>query len=194
MAKKQGSNTKTASDESDDSGIFRRVMADARPLQQEPRALTPRRIKARAQSRRQDEREVLRESPSHAPHAAEVMSGEGLRFQRPAVSRRIFRKLARGGFRVQAALDLHGMTAAEAAVALRDFVNDSCLRGFSCVRIVHGKGLGSGTRGPILKRKVDALLRSWDQVLAFVSTRQVDGGTGAVYVLLSPDWKSRADH
>jgi DNA-nicking Smr family endonuclease len=55
------------------------------------------------------------------------------------------------------------------------------------VRIVHGKGLGSGTRGPILKRKVDTLLRSWDQVLAFVAARQVDGGTVAVYVLLSTD-------
>ncbi len=149
--------------------------------------MVPRRAKPRAQSRRQDSREVLRESLSPAPITAEIMSGEGLRFQRPAVSRRTFRKLARGGFNVQAELDLHGMTAAEAAVALREFVNDCCLHGVSCVRIVHGKGLGSGSRGPILKRKVDALLRSWDQVLAFVSARQVDGGTGAAYVLLSTD-------
>lgn len=187
MAKKHGSGAKTAGDESDDSGIFRRLMADARPLQQEPRAIMPRRAKARARSRRQDEREVLGESLSHAPLAAEITGGEGLRFQRPAVGRRTFRKLARGGFRVQAELDLHGMTAAEAGVALREFVNDCCLRGLSCVRIVHGKGRGSGTRGPILKRKVDASLRGWGQVLAFVSARQVDGGTGAVYVLLSAD-------
>ena len=187
MAKKHGNNAKTASDESDDSGIFRRLMADTRPLKQEPRAVTPRRAKARVQSRRQDEREVLRESLSTAPPEAAATSGDGLRFQRPVVSRRIFRKLARGGFSVQDELDMHGMTAAEAGVALREFVNDCCLRGFICVRIVHGKGLGSGTRGPILKRKVDALLRSWDQVLAFVAARQVDGGTGAVYVLLSTD-------
>jgi DNA-nicking Smr family endonuclease len=187
MAKKHGSNTKTAIDESDDPGVFRRLMADARPLKEVPRAVTPRRARARAQSRRQDEREVLRESLSPAPLATEVMSGEGLRFQRPAISRRTFRKLARGGFRVQAELDLHGMTAAAADIALREFVNDCCLRGISCVRIVHGKGLGSGTRGPVLKRKVDASLRNWDQVLAFVSARQTDGGTGAVYVLLSAD-------
>jgi DNA-nicking Smr family endonuclease len=67
---------------------------------------------------------------------------------------------------------------------LREFVNECCLRGYGVVRIVHGKGLGSGTRGPVLKRKVDAALRNWEQVLAFVSARQVDGGTGAVYVLL----------
>jgi DNA-nicking Smr family endonuclease len=187
MAKKRGDDSKTASDESDDSGIFRRLMADTRPLKQEPRAATPRRAKVRAQTGRQDEREVLRESHNPAPPEAEVMSGDGLRFQRPVVSRRIFRKLARGGFSVQAEIDLHGMTAAEAGVVLREFVNDCCLRGYGCVRIVHGKGLGSGTRGPVLKRKVDALLRSWDQVLAFVAARQIDGGSGAVYVLLSTD-------
>jgi len=53
------------------------------------------------------------------------------------------------------------------------------------VRIVHGKGLGSGRRGPVLKGRVNSLLRKWDEVLAFVSARQVDGGTGAIYVLLN---------
>ena len=52
------------------------------------------------------------------------------------------------------------------------------------VRIVHGKGRGSGQRGPVLKQKVNRWLRQWDTVLAFVSTRQVHGGTGALYVLL----------
>ena len=184
MAKKRGGKAKTAGDDNDDSVFFRRLMADARPLRQEPRATMPRRAAGRARSRRQDEREVLRESLTDAGRVAEIASGEGLRFQRPSVSRRTFRKLARGGYSVQAELDLHGMTSADAGIALREFVNECCLRGYGCVRIVHGKGLGSGTRGPVLKRKVDAALRNWEQVLAFVSARQVDGGTGAVYVLL----------
>ena len=94
------------------------------------------------------------------------------------------RKLARGNFAVQGELDLHGMTVAEAKPALREFISESVYRGHSCVRVVHGKGLGSGERGPILKTKVNNWLRRWDEVLAFVSTRQVHGGTGAVYVLL----------
>lgn len=187
MAKKRCNKATNASDDTDDIDLFRRLMGDARPIAQQPRVALPRRATPRARLRREDEREVLRESLNHEPHDAEIMSGAGLRFQRPAVGRRTFRKLARGGFAVQAELDLHGMNSAEAAAALRDFVNECCLRGFSCVRIVHGKGLGSGARGPILKRKVDASLRCWDQVLAFVSARQVDGGTGAVYVLLDTD-------
>jgi DNA-nicking Smr family endonuclease len=56
--------------------------------------------------------------------------------------------------------------------------------GYTCVRIVHGKGLRSGPNGPVLKQRVDQWLRRFEAVLAFVSARQADGGTGAVYVLL----------
>ncbi|HRY16587.1 MAG TPA: Smr/MutS family protein, partial [Candidatus Competibacteraceae bacterium] len=45
-------------------------------------------------------------------------------------------------------------------------------------------GKGSRHRGPILKQKVNHWLRQRDEVLAFCSARAIDGGTGAVYVLL----------
>ena len=114
----------------------------------------------------------------------ETGAGESLHFNRPSVGRRTMRKLARGNYAVQGEIDLHGLTVPEAKDALREFIKDSGFRGHTCVRIVHGKGLGSGNRGPILKSKVNNWLRRWDEVLAFVSTRQVHGGTGAVYVLL----------
>ena len=79
---------------------------------------------------------------------------------------------------------LFGSTVAEAKQRLADFIEYSVISGNLCVRIVHGKGLGSGHRGPVLKNAINRWLRNWDSVLAFVSTRQVDGGTGAVYVLL----------
>ena len=97
------------------------------------------------------------------------------------------RKLARGKFAVQAEIDLHGMTVAEAKPRLADFIDYSVKQNHMCVRIVHGKGLGSGNRGPVLKNAVSRWLRKWNAVLAFVSARQVDGGTGAVYVLLQQD-------
>ena len=109
---------------------------------------------------------------------------DALRFHRPQVGKRTMRKLSRGSFAVQSEIDLHGMTVAEARVHLADFIDDSIRRGHLCVRVVHGKGRGSGARGPVLKQAVNRWLRRWRQVLAFVSTRQVDGGTGAVYVLL----------
>jgi DNA-nicking Smr family endonuclease len=187
LAKKQDSDIDTRVEDDDEFVLFRQQVSDARPLKHVPRASIPRRAKAQAKFRRDDDREVLRESLEPDLQSAEFAGGEGLRFHRPSVGRRTFRKLARGGYSVQSELDLHGMSAVEASAALREFINDCCLRGLTCVRVIHGKGRGSGSRGPILKRKVDACLRRWEPVLAFVSARQVDGGTGAVYILLNPD-------
>jgi DNA-nicking Smr family endonuclease len=186
MSKKEESDEAPDID-SGDQNLFRRAVSDIEPLQHDARATQPRRVVPKARFSRADEREILRESMESDYDDRDMHSANNLRFHRASVGKRTLRKLARGSFAVQDELDLHGMTVAEAQVALQNFISDACIRGFTCVRIVHGKGLGSGERGPVLKRKVASLLRRWQQVLAFVSARQVDGGTGAVYVLLEKD-------
>ena len=173
--------------EQEESRLFREAAAGTRPLRHEERAASPQQVKPRARFRRRETEEVLRESLQAEYDPRDIHSEDNLRFHRPSVGKRTMRKLARGSYAVQDELDLHGMTSDEAQVALRNFIGDACIRGFTCVRIVHGKGYGSGERGPVLKRRTAALLRRWDQVLAYVSARQVDGGTGAVYVLLERD-------
>lgn len=169
----------------DDIDMFRRAVADARPVKSEPRVPLRRpRPKPRARFTRADEESALRESLDVDIDDIHAGSGDALRFQRPSVGRRTMRKLARGSFAVQGEIDLHGMTVTEARERLGAFIEDAVLNGKRCVRVVHGKGLGSGQRGAVLKPNVNRWLRRWDAVLAFVSTRQVDGGTGAVYVLL----------
>jgi DNA-nicking Smr family endonuclease len=115
----------------------------------------------------------------------EVASGEELVFHREGVQMSILRKLRRGQYRVQAEIDLHGLTVTEAKEALREFLAHCLNRHIRCVRIIHGKGLRSGHRGPVLKGAVSHVLRRIAPVLAYVSARQVDGGTGALYVLLA---------
>jgi DNA-nicking Smr family endonuclease len=114
-----------------------------------------------------------------------LAGGEELVFHQPGIPSTVLKKLRRGQYRVQAEIDLHGMTVAEAKHRLRDFLVDALARDLHCVRIIHGKGLRSGHRGPVLKIAVNSLLRRTAAVLAFVSAREVDGGTGAVYVLLA---------
>ncbi|RLA31432.1 MAG: DNA mismatch repair protein MutS [Gammaproteobacteria bacterium] len=175
-----------ASDE--EAGLFRRAMNDTKPLQHSKKEPTRRpSAPARARFSRQDEHEVLRDSMLADIDDSETASGDSLRFYRASVGKRTMRKLARGNFSVQNEIDLHGMIISQAKETLHDFIVASSRRGHTCVRIIHGKGLGSGERGPVLKRKVNSWLRQWGQVLAFVSARQVDGGTGAVYVLLQED-------
>jgi DNA-nicking Smr family endonuclease len=169
----------------DDNEVFRKAMSDAKPLKTDERVpATKAKPKPKARFRRADETAVLLESLEDDIDALEHESGGALRFHRQHVGRRTMRKLTRGGFSVQAEIDLHGMTLGEAKPRLRDFIQYSADQGRLCVRVVHGKGLGSGERGPVLKGAVNSWLRRWDSVLAFVSTRQVDGGTGAIYVLL----------
>jgi DNA-nicking Smr family endonuclease len=168
----------------EDGRLFRRVMVDARPLEVDTVEPPRRRPRAAARFSRLDERDVLRESLEASAHAMEVENGSALSYRHPSVNLKTMRRLARGSISVQEEIDLHGLTSAEAKESLKGFITQSILHGHTCVRIVHGKGLRSGQNGPVLKREVDHWLRRWEPVLAFVSARQADGGTGAVYVLL----------
>lgn len=169
----------------DDTDLFRRAMSDAKPLRPETRIEPPAsKPKPRARFTRADERDALRESLQGDLDTMESSNAGSMRYHRASVGRRTMRKLARGKYSVQDEIDLHGMTVEEARPRLADFIDNSVRQGHLCVRVVHGKGLGSGDRGPVLKSAVNRWLRKWDSVLAFVSARQVDGGTGAIYVLL----------
>jgi DNA-nicking Smr family endonuclease len=174
--------------DTDDTRLFREAVRGVRPLRAHPPRPRPPRIRPQARFTRADRAAVLRESLD--PDAAtdpEQLSGEALAFHRPQIPAAALRRLRRGDYRVQREIDLHGMTVAEAKLALREFLVSALEQRVRCVRIVHGKGLRSGHRGPVLKAAVSGILRRTGAVLAYVSARPADGGTGAVYVLLSAD-------
>lgn len=169
----------------DDPDLFREAVRGTRALRAEPRAgARRRRPPPRARFARAERAAVLVESLDVPWPEAGIETGEELAFRRPGVQESVLRRLRRGEYRVEAEVDLHGLTAAEAKAELRAFLAEAIARQLRCVRIVHGKGLRSGQRGPVLKQTVNALLRRVGAVAAFSSARQVDGGTGAVYVLL----------
>ena len=169
----------------DETHLFREAMRDVKPLVQGVPTPDSPRPPARARFTRADRHAVLQESLHTDVGDPELASGEELAFARDGVQNGVLRKLRRGQFRVQAEIDLHGLTVPEAKEALRSFLAEALERGIRCVRIVHGKGLRSGNRGPVLKSAVSGVLRRIGPVLAYVSARQVDGGTGALYVLLA---------
>lgn len=170
-----------------DAALFRAAMHGVRRLHFEPRSPgTGIRPRPRARFTRADARAVLEESLAdlRLPLAPVIESGEELQFRRPGVRDQVFRNLRRGQYRVDAELDLHGLTAPEAALELDRFIAAAIAQSLRVLRIVHGKGRGSGNRGPVLKHLVNARLQRLDAVLAFASAREVDGGTGASLVLL----------
>ena len=177
-----------------DLALFREATRGVKPLRHGARvtgaAPAPR---ARARFSRGAERPpVLEEIPQGSPDEPELAAGDASLFARAGVAASGLRKLRRGQYRVQAELDLHGLTVAEAQLQLREFLIASLQRNVRCLRIVHGKGLRSGGKGPVLRQLVNSALRRTAPVLAFASARQVDGGTGAVYVLLAATHASSA--
>ena len=177
-------------DTTKDAQLFREAVRDVRPLGRAARAAEqpvsrPPRPRPAARFTRADRLAVLEESLRDEYIDPALASGEELVFHRAGIQPGVLRKLRRGDYRVQGEIDLHGLTVAEAKQALREFLAQALMRQWRCIRIVHGKGLRSGHRGPVLKGMVGTMLRKVGPVLAYVSARQVDGGTGAVYVLLS---------
>ena len=172
--------------EEDERKLFRAAVRDVRPLRQTRPAPHRPKLSARAALRRADEARVLAESLHLDAADLGVETGEELSYRRKGVPESAMRRLQRGQYSRRDELDLHGMTQAEARLAILAFLADAGHRGLRCVRIVHGKGRGSGDRGPVLKAAVNRWLRRHDAVAAFCSARRPDGGTGALYVLLRP--------
>ena len=169
-----------------DDEEFRRATADVEPLP------APRRVQRQgtrpapvAEQSRRDERAALVESLS-GPLSIDdaIESGEELVFLRDGFPRQLLRKLRRGHWVAEDNLDLHGMNRVEAAAAVAAFLRRCLARRLRCVRIVHGKGLGSRNREPVLKTKLRKWLALRDEVLAFCQAPAADGGGGAVLVLL----------
>lgn len=172
------------SDSKDDKDLFQQATGDVRPIKQDRVVPTPKRPKPIPKKTLEDEQQVMDSLLSDDWDPGDIESGEELLFSRPGIQKSVFRKLRTGKYAVETELDLHGMFAKEARGLVGAFIHDSQARGLRCVRIIHGKGLSSPNKIPVLKNKVNQWLQQMDAVLAFSSALPVDGGTGAVYVLL----------
>jgi DNA-nicking Smr family endonuclease len=167
-----------------DHASFHALVPDVTPLHRPNRAvLERRRADPVATQRLRDEQAVLRDSLSGRPDGA-LETGEELSFLRKGLPSATLRKLRRAHWVIQDELDLHGLTSLEARALLAAFLGGCLRRGLRCVRIVHGKGLRSKNREPVLKHKVARWLTQREEILAFCQARPTEGGSGAVVVLL----------
>lgn len=103
---------------------------------------------------------------------------------RTGLAAHVLRDLRRGRWVVQSEIDLHGLNRDEARAALAAFLAECLHHGMRCVRVVHGKGLGSPQKLSILRQLVRGWLAQRSEVLAFCQARPHDGGEGALIVLL----------
>jgi DNA-nicking Smr family endonuclease len=140
-----------------------------------------------AHQRQKDNEAVLRDCLSDEFDASTLLdTDDALSFRRPGIGRDVIHKLRKGDWSIQREIDLHGLRSDEARVALAEFIRLAHRQGLRCLRVVHGKGLGSPGKTPVLKSKVHSWLVQKNQVMAFVQAKPAEGGAGALLVLLKP--------
>jgi DNA-nicking Smr family endonuclease len=173
--------------------LFRSAMSDAVPLQSDGRVEQPASdLEPTARQFELDESQALAESISDEIDIDRLLDTDGdLSFRRPGVGADVVRRLRRGHWVLQSQIDLHGLRVDEAREALIDYLAACLRREQRCVRVIHGKGLGSVNKEPVLKGKVLRWLTQRDEVLAFCQAGPTDGGSGALVVLLKAGLKKR---
>ncbi len=140
-----------------------------------------------AKQRQKDEEAVLRDALSDEFDVSTLLDTDDmLSFRRPGIGRDVTHKLRKGDWAIQGEVDLHGLRSDEARLALAEFIRNAHRQGLRCLRVVHGKGLGSPGKTPVLKSKVHSWLVQKNQVMAFVQAKPAEGGAGALVVLLKP--------
>lgn len=177
-------------EDADDAALFRSAIGPVRELPAPAPAPAKPRPRPRARMAERDEADA-REEFSRLMQSDTFEAGDVLRYRRDHVPPHVLRRLQRGAYAVQDELDLHGADAGQANRLLSAFLSEALDSGASCVRVVHGKGLGSDGRTPVLKNLVDRQLRQRADVLAFHSAPANQGGTGAVLVLLGDSRRER---
>ncbi len=168
--------------------LFQNAVGKVQPLADTGRAkLAPAPPPPIPKQQKLDEAAALQEAISDDVDVTTLLdTDEHLSFRRPGVGADVTQKLRRGKWSIQKQIDLHGLRSDEAREALTDFIREAHRQGLRCVRVVHGKGLGSPGKTPVLKDKVHRWLVQKSEVVAFVQAPPAQGGAGALVVLLQP--------
>lgn len=171
-----------------DKDLFQQAAGKVQPLQQAAKAqLQSARPQPELLQHQLDEQAALQESLSDEFDVSTLLEAdEHMSYRRPGIGTDVTRKLRRGDWAIQRQLDLHGLRTEDAREALGQFIREAHQQGIRCLRVVHGKGLGSPGKTPVLKGRVQSWLAQKKEVLAFVQAKPAQGGAGAVVVLLQP--------
>lgn len=169
-----------------EQNLFVTTVGNVVPLRQTSRVLLRPELPAPIPVQQQlDDQRVLRESLSDEFDASTLLDvDDALSYRRSGIGTEVTRRLRKGEWSIQRELDLHGLRRDDAREALSAFIRDAHRQGLRCLRVVHGKGLGSPGRVPVLKSKVHSWLIQKNEVIAFVQARADEGGAGALVVLL----------
>jgi DNA-nicking Smr family endonuclease len=171
--------------EREEKDFLNRYLEGVKPLDKQNR-LEPSPAKKRTPVKTEPKQETFEELFSSSFFDIEFLDEYVYGLNR-SVNRRVLTKLKKGDYSYQAHLDLHGYIWEDARELIINFINRSRRQNQRCILIVHGRGLHSPNSVPKLKKGlINLLTRSSlsKKILAFATALPVDGGPGAMYILL----------
>ena len=168
-----------------DKEEFLSAMRGVKRLKKDPKYAYKRKVKPKPINLIKDNIEIIKESLS--PNDSSGQLSEGVTFTRKKIKMLLLKRLTQGQLNVETSIDLHGLTQIKARNFLKETIKACKQKGMLCVRVIHGKGIRSGMHGPVLKELTYQILSEMDEVLAFSTAKDFDGGSGAIYVLLNSD-------
>jgi DNA-nicking Smr family endonuclease len=166
-----------------DRGPARVPVSERTPLAEPPR----KRATAADATETEAVRDHLRSLVEGPPRFEVEDDGRRVEGRRMDLPTELLRKLRRGMMPLDATLDLHGLSVADARLRVEGFLREKRGRGERCVLVIHGKGENSPSGVGVLRGEMAAWLsqgRASEHVAAFSTSLPRDGGEGAVYVLL----------
>jgi DNA-nicking Smr family endonuclease len=168
------------------ANLFRHSVGEVKAMPQPDRLQgTAPRTAITARVKEDEIQAVLRESLSDLFEVDALMEEDpALSYTSKGLGPDVVRKMRKGCWPVQDELDLHGLRRDDARDGLGAFLRHASARHYRCVRVIHGKGLGSKGQAPVLKSMVHSWLVQKEEVIAFCAARPSDGGDGALIVLL----------
>lgn len=139
--------------------LFTRAVGKVAPIANQERVWSPpQRLTPRPLQQDLDDEAMMHESMSDEFDISTLLDADDqLSFRRPGIGTDVTRKLRKGEWSIQGQIDLHGLRSDEARNAMGQFIRDAKRMGWRCVRVVHGKGLGSPGKEPVLKSKSSTL-------------------------------------
>jgi DNA-nicking Smr family endonuclease len=167
----------------EDSELFRRAIDESWPVE-DSTSLNKRDLNF-YDDHTQEHPSTNKHSSTLSTKDAGVLRDEGDLFYRSGVRKQTLKNLKRGRLTICDEIDLHGYTKHEAIHRLHHFLSKAIVTESGCVRVVTGKGRSSPSNYSVVREATLSQLRHEPRVLAYCIAIPSDGGTGALYVLLS---------
>lgn len=181
----------------DEASLFAQEVAGIKPLKKSEVYLRKKGPLVDFHVRKQAASIAQEADRNHLSHdfVEKVEPDDVLGYKRSGVQDGVFKRLRQGKYGIEARLDLHRHTVAQAREQVYQFADDCMRNDIRVAIIVHGKG--DRTPEPenqaMIKSYINKWLRDLDVVMAFHSAQRHHGGLGAVYVLFKKTEKARLD-